>query len=566
MMSLKLKTTILHITVSFVSLLFIFMIYDSYVTEQKKEIEKQLNKLMNVNGIYIQEAISGLKKSLLEKKELTKEIHLKIHKKLKQNKTLDIFQIKEEIVKEYKLKESNEDIEIFLINNDLSLNKTTEKSIFSFTLSQNSKEALQGLKNIDDYIYLKQNYANIIDQQTKSYSYTKLSNSLYLGLNFVIKDIKKHKDVLYDMLEVLNTNIDFFYVMSHDNKNQFYESVVTNRETLPFTQEYLKTKKMFPFSEQTDDYIIKTSREWTSFDEENKNILTIYIPILKKTNPTIVIPGDIILKIELDISEQKLFFETIINKLVLFILLHFFLVFIIFYFTNKYQKLEKQLHKEINKNTNLLEYNKQFISNLVHQIRTPLAVIMTNISLLEVIMKKNIKQYTFQINASINMLSNSYENLSYYVSFETLEYPKRKINISDFIKNRISFFDDIAYANKKNILSNIEPNISCEFNDIELERLLDNLIVTALHFCDYDGKVVVSFTKRNNNRIIQLKVLKINQAIDIKILNKKDKSYFKHISNFALGLYLIRYITDKNYIKYSFYEKNNHLIFDCNLI
>ena len=565
-MSLKLKTTILHITVSFVSILFIFMIYDSYVTEQKKEIEKQLNKLMNVNGIYLQETISGLKKSLLEKKDLTQEIHFKIHKKLKQNKTLDIFQIKEEIVKEYKLKESNEDIEIFLINNDLSLNKTTEKSIFSFTLSQNSKEALQGLKNIDDYIYLKQNYANLIDQQTKSYSYTKLSNSLYLGLNFVIKDIKKHKDVLYDMLEVLNANIDFFYVMSHDNKNQFYESVVTNRVTLPFTQEYLKTKKMFPFSEQTDDYIIKTSREWTSFDEENKNILTIYIPILKKTNPVIVIPGDIIFKIELDISEQKLFFETIINKLVLFILLHFFLVFIIFYFTNKYQKLEKQLHKEIDKNTNLLEYNKQFISNLVHQIRTPLAVIMTNISLLEVMMKKNIKQYTFQINASINMLSNSYENLSYYVSLKSLEYPKRKINTSKFIQERIGFFDDIAYANKKNLLSNIEPNIFCEFNDIELERLIDNLIVTSLHFCDYDGKVVITFTKRENITSLKLKVLNINNSVDIDILNKKDIKKLEDISNFALGLYLIEYISSKNSMQYSFYEKNTHLIFECKLI
>ena len=275
------------------------------------------------------------------------------------------------------------------------------------------------------------------------------------------------------------------------------------------------------------------------------------------------IPGNIVLQVTLDISEQKLFFETIINKLVLFILLHFFLVFIIFYFTNKYQKLEKQLHKEIDKNTNLLEYNKQFISNLVHQIRTPLAVIMTNISLLEVMMKKNIKQYTFQINASINMLSNSYENLSYYVSLKSLEYPKRKINTSKFIQERIGFFDDIAYANKKNLLSNIEPNIFCEFNDIELERLIDNLIVTSLHFCDYDGKVVITFTKRENITSLKLKVLNINNSVDIDILNKKDKDYLQELSSFNLGLYIIRYITKINLVKYSFTKEKNHLVFKC---
>lgn len=561
-MGLKFKISLLHICVSFVTIFFIYMIYESYIIREQKEVKRQLEKLMKFNGVYLNEAIDGLKKTLLKRKKIAVLLHKKIHEELKKNPTIDIDELKKSIIQEYKLEQTNESIDIFLIKKNLNIKDMTYKSIFEFKFSENAKKSIRDLKKIDDYIYMEEFYANIIDQKVKSFSYSNLNENYYLGTNFIVYDIKKHKDVLYDMLEVLDGNLDFFYVMSHDNKNEFYESVVSNRKTLPFTKEYLKTKKMFPINEPSNDFIIKTSRQWESFRNKKGDFLHIYIPILNKNNPMIVIPGDIILKIDLDISEQNLFFNSIINKLILFVFMHFILIFLIFYFTNKYQKIEERLKKEIKTNDKLVEYNKSFISNLVHQIRTPLAIIMTNISLLEILIPKNISTYTRAINSSISMLSNSYENLSYFVSFKTLNYPKRQIELASFIKDRISFFDYTSSINKKSIIFNIKKDVYYEINDIEFERIVDNTIFNALDFCLESGTIFISLKEldKGKKRLI-FRVLDSNNN-DITILEEKEKNYMKNMSSFGLGLYLMRKISKKNSINCRFDKKDDEIHFD----
>ena len=109
---------------------------------------------------------------------------------------------------------------------------------------------------------------------------------------------------------------------------------------------------------------------------------------------------------------------------------------------------------------------------MVHQIRTPFAVIMTNISILEMLIGKNIQKYTTQINASINLLTNSYENLSYFISSSSLNYKKRRINLSNFIIERVNFFDQIANANNKNIIITIDNDIFIKIIDINLDRFI----------------------------------------------------------------------------------------------
>ncbi len=50
---------------------------------------------------------------------------------------------------------------------------------------------------------------------------------------------------------------------------------------------------------------------------------------------------------------------------------------------HKYNALYEKLQNQIEHNQLLLNENKQFIADMVHQIRTPLTVIMTNTSLIE---------------------------------------------------------------------------------------------------------------------------------------------------------------------------------------
>jgi len=561
-LSLKFKISILHVAVSFVTLFFIYMIYDSYITSQKKDIENQLMRVLKLNEQHMKKSLENIEKLLASKKDITQKIHLKIHSLLKQNPKLHLEEIRETLKKDYELEKQNLDIEIFLIDkNYLVTNSTHKKNIgLDLNLINKSKTSLDSLKKIDEYNRSKDVSVDFLDYEIKSFSYSSLPKETFLGLGVIYKDSINEKKSFDEMREIVNTNMDMFCIMKDGQNNQYYESLIAHKTKYISNEEYLRSKEKFPLELKTENSIIKTARTWKIQNKKQGDTLSIFLPMLKEVNPIMNVPGDIVLQVDLDISEQNKFLNSILYKLIIFILIHFLLVFIIFYFTNKYQKIEIKLKNQVKKNEELIEYNKHFISNLVHQIRTPLAVIMTNISLLEVMLIKNIKQYTSQINASINMLSNSYENLSYCVSFKTLSYPKRKIDLSSFIQNRIEFFDSIALANKKNIVSNIKPSIYIQMNDIELERLIDNNISNALYFSKFEGTIMVSLVEDKNKILLQFKSLN-SKYIDFEVLYEKQINYRKDMSSLGLGLYLINKICEKNQIDSSFYKKDEQIVF-----
>lgn len=565
-MSLKFKISILHFIIVVVTTSFIYMIYDSYILSQQKDIEKQLMRILKLNEQHMKTSLSNIQKLIKREEALTEELHKEIHDILKSDYlSTSLSTLQKRFTKIYELENKGLDIEVFLIDKNYKIINSTHKKNIDLSLFhvKKIKDSLDSLTKIDEYIRSEHVSVDFLDYELKTYSYSLLKEELFLGMALIYKNAVDEKKSFNEMISLSNTSMNLFCIMKDSEDNQYYESLIIHKKKFSSNEEYLNSKEKFPLNKETENLIIKTSRTWEMQNSKKDDFLNVYIPLVKEKNEMMEIPGDIVLQIDLDISEQNLFIKSILNKLILFVLLHFFLVFIIFYFTNRYQKLEKKLNEENKRNEDLIEYNKQFISNLVHQIRTPLAVIMTNVSLLEVVIKKSIKQYSFQINASINMLSNSYENLSYFISYRNLNYPKKKVDLSSFIKDRISFFDDIAYANKKKIIANVEEGCKYEINDIELERLVDNSISNALYFCDYEGTVIISLNKKEDLTKIGFKVLKISKSKDINILNKKDINYMKDMSSLGLGLHLIREIVDKNKLHYSISSENEHVVFEA---
>jgi len=186
------------------------------------------------------------------------------------------------------------------------------------------------------------------------------------------------------------------------------------------------------------------------------------------------------------------------------------------------ESLHEKLQDQIEHNQLLLDENKQFIADMVHQIRTPLSVIMTNTSLIEMKSELVVSSYITQINSAINMLSNSYEDLSYIISNDTIEYKPVEINLTDFIHERIDFFEVIADANDKTISTNIANDIKVTINDTELERLIDNNLSNAIKHSNDRSEIKIVLEKNNSEIVLQFISLghHINDATKI-----FDKNY-----------------------------------------
>jgi signal transduction histidine kinase len=229
-------------------------------------------------------------------------------------------------------------------------------------------------------------------------------------------------------------------------------------------------------------------------------------------------------------------------------------------YTNKkeLEALHLKLQKQIEHNQLLLDENKQFIADMVHQIRTPLSVIMTNSSLIEMNTDKKVSSYITQINSAINMLSNSYEDLAYTISNDTIEYKPVDIDLSDFLNERIDFFEVIAQANEKVISVDVAQGLKTSMNDTELERLIDNNISNAIKHSHDGSEIKIILEKKSNPGIILQFISKGKNIQDIsKLFHKNYTESHGAKRSLGLGLNMVKIICEKNDRKYSVESKDN---------
>jgi PAS domain S-box-containing protein len=215
------------------------------------------------------------------------------------------------------------------------------------------------------------------------------------------------------------------------------------------------------------------------------------------------------------------------------------------------KSLHLSLKDQVEKNQFLLAENKQFIADMVHQIRTPLSVIMTNTSLIEMSSEPKVSPYVTQINSAISMLSNAYEDLSYIISNDTMEYKPIDIDLTHFLQERIHFFEVIAQANEKMIHTTIANDIRIMMNDTELERLIDNNISNAIKHSNDKSKISIVLEKTNAEPILKF----ISNGKNINNVSMIfDRNYTETHSakrSLGLGLSMVKTICEKNSIDYS---------------
>ena len=220
-------------------------------------------------------------------------------------------------------------------------------------------------------------------------------------------------------------------------------------------------------------------------------------------------------------------------------------------------KLE-QNHLELIETKNT---TKKFILDTVHQIGAPISTL--NIASQTYKMTGDMKlfsQMSEEINASVNMLSNSYEDLSYVTSNDTIEYNPAMIPISELVKQRVKFFDIIAQVNKHEIEYAIDNDLYVYINNVELERIIDNNISNAIKYALDESDIEVTLKSDDDCVILSI------ASYGAKIENSErifEKNYRNHNKQRGLGwgLNMVKNICEKNDVIYSLEHEDGRNIF-----
>ena len=559
-MRLKYKILILHIFIIYLTLLFMFLIYDSYKLNQNNRYENQINQIITINKEFMNTNLSFVNGEV----QKLEPLFLMIEKTLNamhRNLNMDVLKLKEYFDKELDLKKRQLSMEVFRLNKNYKIVQSSNSFDLGYDISvnENEKNTLDMISAVNEMKQSKGVFFDSFDQTIKKYAFLKLDDSSFIGVSLIFEFSKKHKESFNNLVQSLHSKLNYQYVITNTNGSYYTMPLFINKDSYKSRAEYYKSLESKKEKSLQELSFIESSKQRQIYSMKKENSLYTYIPLLEKNNLTLPIFADVILEIKSDTSYENDFFQKTYDHIVYFVLIHIVMIMMIFYFTTSYQNLETNLKRAIHKNHELIKYNKNFVANMVHQIRTPMAVIMSNLSFLEYFSNDK-NRHSLQINASITTLSNSYENLSYINSAESLLYKKKRINLSEFLKNRVSYFDSAADASQINLITNIGEDVFFEINDIELERIFDNNIINMVKYSYPHRDAYVTLKKDSLGVTISFKnfgcKITNEEILFEKIIEQEDRKQV------CLGLCIVKMVTNKYNIDVMYKRENDFNIFE----
>jgi len=571
-----------------------------YIDKFHTDMDNNINRITNIHKFNVENILKNIKNIQDQKIHFYFKIHKYAQQVYMKDKNQTIDQLREKVISYFDLKDFN--IDIYLIDKSYTIFDATYKKDIGFNLGmiEDAKLYLDNAK-MDNKIHVASNISiDILDTNINVYSYSKIDDDLFFEMGFKSK-LNLSKQIRSDLnrsIKDTHIKIDIFKINEDSNGLEYYSNILDVKSNTKIKQNYYNNLKRFDKSKSTDDLVINSFRLNSIIKQQSGKSIEVYAPIFKTDKSKIDFYDNIILKLTIDISEHiddlnktKIIFTVSIFILFLLLIVLYVVLKKQFYspiisiskvfednvkitdkilldkkdefaiLIKKYNQLYDSFQNEIEKNQLLLDENKQFIADMVHQIRTPLSVIMANASFIELKGGNNVLKYTDQINSSINMLTNSYEDLSYIISHDTLEYNPVKLDISEFVQNRVYFFHTIAKVNLKTLKSTIQQDIYFTINDTEFERLIDNNISNAIKYGEHNSIIEINLKKENQKIVLEF----ISSGKKINNPNRLfEKNYTESNSakrSLGLGLFMVKNICTKYNITYKVHSSNNKNMF-----
>lgn len=206
------------------------------------------------------------------------------------------------------------------------------------------------------------------------------------------------------------------------------------------------------------------------------------------------------------------------------------------------------LARELSKNEML---KNDFISNVSHEIKTPLTVINNYVSLLE---NKNTSEeeknkYLISLQNACKKLSNLVVNILKLNKLENqnLNINFKEFNLTESITNQILQYEELIEKKEIELQCDLEEDIIINNEENYLELIWNNLISNAIKFTNDNGKIEITLKEINN--VIEFKIKDNGCGIDAEtgkhIFDKfyqGDTSHSKEGN--GLGLALVKRVID----------------------
>lgn len=225
---------------------------------------------------------------------------------------------------------------------------------------------------------------------------------------------------------------------------------------------------------------------------------------------------------------------------------------------SRVERKTEKLRKQAEALQNLIDAQDRFVKNAIHEIYTPISIIFANIELLEL---RHRSHHLTNITAAAKTIHNIYDDLSYIIKQDRIEYTKEAIPLGTFLQERIVYFSELAEGNALVIRyeSNADPMVY--ISAVELQRLIDNTLSNAIKYSPAGEAIDVRITDREKEVVFSVS----NRSLEeIHHPEKLFERYYRENEargGFGLGLGIVKDICDKNGIKVDVTSPDSNVMF-----
>lgn len=230
-------------------------------------------------------------------------------------------------------------------------------------------------------------------------------------------------------------------------------------------------------------------------------------------------------------------FAAVIFTLIL-VILFFFSRLVLKNFSRPFEKMNRHLDS--------------FIRDSMHEINTPLSIINLNIDMFT--RKHGENRHLKRVKVASKTLSTIYDDMDYLIKHENAKFIKQRFDFSQFLQNRIDYFEEIASQKKIKIIINIENDIKIFFSKTKLQRIIDNTLSNAIKYSYDEKEIIITLLQKENK--IQLSVQDFGVGIEDvnKIFQRYHRENFSK-GGFGIGLDIVKKIVDHEGIDMSIKSK-----------
>ena len=186
-----------------------------------------------------------------------------------------------------------------------------------------------------------------------------------------------------------------------------------------------------------------------------------------------------------------------------------------------------------------VEHMDKFIKDSAHELNTPIAVLMTSVSMLK--KGKNPEKMMKYILSSTKQISQIYNDIHFSAFNEINDDVFEDFNLKDLVSDSVEYFNDISATKNIKIQAKLE-DCNIMMDRTKTQKIVNNLISNAIKYSNKDSNVIVS---------IKDNILSI-QDFGIGISEQEQKEIFKRYKRgnnieggFGIGLDIVKRISSE---------------------